>query len=86
MRKCQRGGGGSDSGNESPADSPQLPRKTYQLPPTPQPSQMKSVLYNIFEMDKKWFVTIEIDGKKESYAVPKDILDRVHSVQTTSLG
>jgi len=84
-QRTMRGGIGldSDSGNES---SPQLPRKTYQSQPTPQPSQMKSVQYNIFERDKKWFVTIIIGAEQTTYAVPKDILDSVRPVQITELG
>ena len=89
MRIRRKGGGGigfdsdSDSGNER---SPQLRRKTLPSQPPPQPSQMKSVQYNIFERDKKWFVTIIIGAEQTTYAVPKDILDSVRPVQITELG
>jgi hypothetical protein len=86
MRIRRKGGGGLDSDSDSGNESPRLPRKTPPSQPTPQPSQMKSVQYNIFERDKKWFVTIIIGAEQTTYAVPKDILDSVRPVQITELG
>jgi len=48
-------------------------------PPSATSAAMKNVGYNIVELPdmKEWLVTISIDGKEESYNVPKDILERV---------
>jgi hypothetical protein len=86
MRIRRKGGGGLDSDSDSGNESPQLRRKTLPSPSPPPPSQMKSVQYNIFERDKKWFVTIIIGAEQTTYAVPKDILDSVRPVQITELG